>query len=92
MKVLWTKKAEKNLLKIFKHIVKNFSFEIAEEKSHELQYLISMLSEFPNMGRMIGGYFEKRQLIVSENTVIYEIVLGPVPYILIRDIRPRGTK
>lgn len=91
MRVLWTKKAEKNLNKIFNHLIKNFSFEVAEKNFHEIQFLVSKLSDFPNMGRMIGGNYEKRQLIVSENTIIYEIVLGPNPYILVRNIRPRRT-
>jgi plasmid stabilization system protein ParE len=92
MRILWTKKAEKNLSKILSHLIKNFSFEVAEKNFHEIQFLVSKLSDFPNMGRMIGGNYEKRQLIVSENTIIYEIILGPDSYILIRNVRPRRTR
>jgi plasmid stabilization system protein ParE len=92
MRILWTKKAEKNLNKILSHLIKNFSFEVAEKNFHEIQFLVSKLSDFPNMGRMIGGNYEKRQLIVSENTIIYEIILGPDSYILIRNVRPRRTR
>lgn len=91
MQVLWTKKAEKNLNKIFNHTIKNFSFELAERTFFEIRLAVSKLSDFPIMGRKIGGHNEKRQLIISGNTIIYEIVISSSPYIIIRNIRPRGT-
>jgi plasmid stabilization system protein ParE len=91
MQVLWTKKAEKNLNKIFDHTVKNFSFELAERTFFEIRLAVSKLSDFPSMGRRIGGHKEKRQLIISGNTIICEIVISASPFIVIRSIQPRGT-
>ncbi len=91
MQVLWTKKAEKNLNKIFDHTIKNFSFELAERTYFEIRLAISKLEDFPNMGRKIGGHNEKRQLVISGNSIIYEIVISASPCIIIRNIRPRGT-
>lgn len=91
MRVLWTKKAEKSLDKIFGHTIKNFSFELAERTCFEIRLAVSKLSDFPDLGRKIGGHTEKRQLIISGNVIIYEIVLKASPYIVIRNIRPRGT-
>lgn len=91
MHVLWTKKAEKNLDRIFAHTIKNFSFELAERTYLEIRLAVSKLSDFPELGRRIGGHHDKRQMILSGNTIIYEIFLGRKPYILIRNIRPRGT-
>lgn len=91
MRVLWTKKAEKSLDKIFDHTIKCFSFELAERTYFEIRLAISKLSDFPNLGRKIGGHEEKRQLVISGNAIIYEIVLNATPHIVIRNIRPRGT-
>ena len=91
MRVLWTKKAEKNLDKIFDHTIRSFSFELAERTYFEIRLAVSKLSDFPSLGRKIGGHEEKRQLVISGNAIIYEIVLSASPYIIIRNIRPRGT-
>ncbi|HEY8272295.1 MAG TPA: type II toxin-antitoxin system RelE/ParE family toxin [Pseudobdellovibrionaceae bacterium] len=91
MRILWTKKAEKSLDKIFQHTVDNFSFELAERTFVEIKLAVSKLSDFPYLGRRIGGHEEKRQLVISGNAIIYEIVLGASPYIIIRNVRPRGT-
>lgn len=91
MRVLWTKKAEKNLDKIFDHTIKNFSFELAERTYFEIRLAISKLADFPKLGRKIGGHEEKRQLVISGNAIVYEVILSASPYIIIRNIRPRGT-
>jgi plasmid stabilization system protein ParE len=91
MRVFWTKKAEKNLDKIFQHIIKNFLSELAERTYFEVRLAVAKLSELPQLGRRIGGYEERRQLVVSGNAIIYEIVLGASSYIVIRNVRPRGT-
>lgn len=91
MRVLWTKKAGKSLDKIFQHTVKNFSFELAERTYFEIKLAVSKLSDLPHLGRRIGGHEEKRQLVISGNAIIYEIVLGASPYIVVRNVRPRGT-
>lgn len=91
MRVLWTKKAEKNLGRIFDHTINNFSFELAERTYLEIRLAVSKLSDFPNLGRKIGGHEEKRQLVISGNAIIYQIVISASPYIIIRNIRPRGT-
>jgi len=91
MRVLWTKRAEKSLDRIFEHTIKNFSFELAERTYFEIRLAVSKLSDFPNLGRKIGGHEEKRQLIMSSNVIIYEIVLSASPYVVIRNVRPRGT-
>lgn len=92
MRVLWTKKAEKSLDKIFQHTIDNFSFELAQRTYFEIKLAVSKLSKFPEMGRRIGGFEEKRQLILLGNTIIYEILLTPSPCIIIRNVRPRGTQ
>lgn len=91
MRVLWAKKAEKSLDKIFQHTIENFSVELAARTYFEMKLAVSKLSDFPNLGRRIGGHDEKRQLVISGNAVIYEIVLSTSPYIVIRNVRPRGT-
>lgn len=91
MQILWTKKAEKSLDKIFQHTIDNFSFELAERTYFEIKLAISKLSDFPHLGRRIGGHEEKRQLVISGNAIIYEIILGASPNIVIRNVRPRGT-
>ncbi len=91
MRVLWTKKAEKNLDRIFSHTINNFSFALAERTYFEIRFAVAKLAEFPSLGRRIGGHEEKRQLVISGNTIVYEIVLEAAPYIVIRNVRPRGT-
>jgi len=89
--MLWTKKAEKSLDKIFQHIVDNFSFELAERTYLKIKLAVSTLADYPRLGRRIGGHEDKRQLVVAGNSIIYEIILGASPCIVIRDVRPRGT-
>ena len=91
MRVLWTKKAEKSLDKIFRHTIDHFSFELAERTYFEIKLAVSKLSEFPHVGRRIGGHEEKRQFVISGNVIIYEIMLGSFSCIVIRNLRPRGT-
>lgn len=92
MRILWTKKAEKNLDKIFEHTIRNFSFELAERIYLDVRLAVSKLNQFPKLGRRIGGNEARRQLIVSGNSIIYEIFLEPTPHIVIRNVRPRGSK
>lgn len=91
MRVLWTKKAEKSLDKIFDHMIRNFSFELAERTYLDVKVAVSKLEDFPSLGRRIGGHEERRQLVVSGNVIVYEVVLSASPYIVIRNVRPRGT-
>lgn len=91
MRVLWSKKAEKNLDKIFEHTIANFSFELAQRTFFEIKLAVSKLSDFPHLGRRIGGYEERRQLVISGNAIIYEVILTGAPCIVIRNVRPRGT-
>lgn len=91
MRILWTPKAEKNLDKIFQHTVQNFSFELAERLFIEIKIATEKISDFPKLGRRIGGYEERRQLVIAGNAIIYEIVLRSSPCIVIRNIYPRRT-
>ncbi len=91
MRVLWTKKAEASLDKIVRHTIKNFSRERARVVYHELRLAVDRLAAYPELGRRIGGNETKRQLIVAGNSIVYEIVMSGSPYIVIRNVRPRGT-
>ncbi len=91
MKVLFSKRAEKGLEKIFSHVVKNFSKKQGQVVRDELVSSIIKLGKFPDIGSKIAGQADKRVLIVAGNLVIYEIVLRKEPVIVIRNIRPRRT-
>jgi len=91
VKVLFSKRAEKGLEKIFSHVVKNFSRKQAQAVRDELVSAILKLGEFPELGSKIAGQADKRVLIVAGNLVIYEIVFSTEPVIVIRNIRPRRT-
>ena len=91
MKVLFTKRAEKGLEKIFSHVVKNFSQSQAQAIRDELVNSIKKIGKFPELGVKIAGQADKRVLVVAGNLVIYQIVLRSEPVIVIRNIRPRGT-
>jgi plasmid stabilization system protein ParE len=91
VKVLFSKRAEKGLEKIFSHVVKNFSKKQGQVVRDELVSSIIKLGKFPDIGSKIAGQADKRVLIVAGNLVIYEIVLRKEPVIVIRNIRPRRT-
>ncbi len=89
MKVLFSKRAEKGLERIYSHIVKNFSQKQGQAVRNMLVASIEKLAKFPDLGSKIAGQSDKRVLIVAGNLVIYEIALRPEPIIVIRNIRPR---
>ncbi len=91
MKVLFSKRAEKGLEKIFSHVVKNFTLKQAQSVRNELVASILKLGKFPELGSKIAGQSDKRVLVVAGNLVIYEIALIEEPIIVIRNIRPRHT-
>ena len=91
MKVLFSKRAERGLEKIFSHIVENFSHKQGQVIRDQLVASILKLSKFPDLGSKIAGQADKRVLVVAGNLVIYEIVLRAEPVIVIRSIRPRRT-
>ena len=91
MKAYFSKRAEKGLEKIFSHVVKNFSQAQAQIVRNELVASIIKIGEFPELGAKIAGQSDKRVLFVSGNAIIYEIVLQKDPFVVIRNIRPRGT-
>jgi hypothetical protein len=53
---------------------------------------LRLLSDFPEMGKPLGGHAKKRKWVLSGNVVLYEIVLTREPFIVIRGILPRKTK
>jgi plasmid stabilization system protein ParE len=89
VKVLFSKRAEKGLEKIFSHVVKNFTHKQGQAVRDELVASILKLGKLPNLGSKIAGQADKRVLVVSGNLVIYEIILRAEPVIVIRNIRPR---
>ena len=91
MKVYFSKNAEIGLDKIFTYVVENFTFDQAQIIRNELVSSILKLGEFPELGIKWAGQSDKRVLLVAGNAIIYEIVLKKDPYIIIRNIKPRGT-
>jgi plasmid stabilization system protein ParE len=91
VKVLFSKRAEKGLEKIFSHVVKNFNHKQGQVVRDELVASILKLSKFPDLGSKIAGQADKRVLVVAGNLIIYEIVLSTEPLIVIRNIRTRRT-
>ncbi len=91
MKVLFSKKAEKGLEKIFSHVVKNFSQKHGQAIRNELVDSILKLGKFPDLGSKIAGQSDKRVFVVAGNLVIYEIILREEPVIVVRNIRPRRS-
>ncbi len=92
MKVLFSKRAEKGLEKIYAHVVKNFSHNQGQVVRDQLVASIIKLSKFPDLGTKISGQADKRVLVVLGNLIIYEIFLSAEPVIIIRNIRPRRTE
>ena len=91
MRILFSKRAEKGLERIFSHVVKNFNQQRGQAIRNELVASILKLGKFPELGSKIAGQADKRVLVVAGNLVIYEIVLRAEPVIVIRNIRPRST-
>ena len=91
MKVYFSKKAEAGVDEIFSHVVKNFSFEQAQNVRSELVISILKIGDYPEIGIKLAGQSDKRVLFVSGNAIVYEITLIKDPYILIRNIKPRRT-
>ena len=89
MKVLFSKRAEGGLDKIFSHVVKNFSPKKAQAVRNEIVASILKLCRFPEIGLKIAGQADKRVLVVAGNLIVYEIVLQAEPIIVVRNIRPR---
>lgn len=92
MKVFFSKKAESGLEKIFDHVVQNFNQEQAQLIRNELVSTILKIGKFPELGLKIAAQADRRVLYVAGNAIIYEIVLQAVPIIVIRNVRPRGSK
>ncbi len=92
MKIKLSKNAEKSLGKIFDHTRAHFSEDLAIEVLNELSAAIHKLAEFPRLGHPINKDPLRRKLVVSKNTVAYEIVISKDPFIVIRNVIPRKTK
>jgi len=92
VRVLFSKRAEKGLEKIFSHVVKTFSHQRGQAVRDELIASIRKLGKFPELGAKIAGQADKRLFVVAGNLVVYEVVLRAEPLIVIRNIRPRRTE
>ncbi len=87
--VVWADQALQDLSRIFQHIATHFGFESADRITHELVEQIGSLATLPRLGQpseLIAGC---REIVVEGNQVYYQII---DEQILIRTIRPRGTK
>ncbi len=91
MRVLFSKRAEKGLEKIFAHVVKHFSQKRGQAVRDMMVAAIVELGNFPELGSKIAGQANRRVLVVEGNLVVYEIVISAEPIIVIRNIRPRRT-
>jgi plasmid stabilization system protein ParE len=89
VKISWSKKADKDLDRIYLHICKHFSVDVAVHIYYKIKLLVTKLQDFPELGRKIGKDFHKRYLVIDGNILIYEIVLNKNPMVIIRSIRPR---
>ncbi len=87
--VIWTFEARRNLELIFDPIVKNFSFDLAIEKTEMIMDEVETLSQFPRKGKISIHFNEMRELIVDGNTVYYR---NNETDIVIASIRPRKNK
>jgi plasmid stabilization system protein ParE len=91
VRILFSKRAEKGLERVFSYVVKNFDHKQAQAVRDELVSAILKLGKFPELGSKIAGQADKRVLVVAGNLVVYEVVLRSEPVIVIRNIRPRRT-
>ena len=89
MKSQWSKKAKKDLDRIYDYVCTHFSIELAVHIRNNLKEAALNLEQFPELGRKIDGHFLKRYLILDGNVMIYEIVLNKTPMVIIRTIRAR---
>jgi len=87
--VIWTFEARSNLELIFDHIMENFSFDLAVEKTEMIMDEIETLSQFPRKGKISVQFNEMRELTVDGNTIYYR---NNEMDIAVASIRPRRTQ
>ena len=75
--VIWTPDAFDDLLGLEMHIAR-YSRQYSVATSDRIQDAVQMLSEFPEMGRLIPGFHSRniRQLIVRNYVVVYRLIGG----------------
>jgi len=88
VKHYWSKKADKDLDRIYRYVCDHFTKEIAINVYYKIKLETSRLEAFPELGRKIVTKFHLRYLVVDGNVITYEIVLDEIPRIIIRAIRP----
>jgi plasmid stabilization system protein ParE len=87
--IIWTFEARHNLELIFDHIVENFSFDLAIEKTEIIMDEVETLSQFPRKGKISVHFNEMRELVVDGNTIYYR---NNEVNIVVASIRPRRTQ
>ncbi len=90
--VIWTFEARRSLELIFDHIVKNFSFDLAVEKTEMIMDEVETLSQFPRKGKISVHFNEMRELTVDGNTIYYRNNENDIVVASIRPRRTRGKK
>lgn len=86
--VVWTFEAHRNLELIFDHIAKNYSLDLAVEKTEMIIAEVEALSLFPRKGKISVHFNEMRELVVDGHTLYYR---NNETDIVITSICPRRT-
>ena len=87
--IVWSFEARDQLQSIFDHILENFSFDLAVEKTNLIMSEVESLAQFPRKGQISARFNEMRELIVEGNTIYYR---NNETDIVIASVRPRRTR
>ena len=71
LKVVWTKTAKKNYLKILSYIEHNFGSTSGQKYHERVEELIDLLKTFPEMGTKQTGKNHLRGIILYRRTTIF---------------------
>jgi plasmid stabilization system protein ParE len=71
LKVVWTKRAKKNYIKILTYIEKEFGGAPAEKYHSKVEELLRLVQSFPELGVRQIGHNNLRGIILFRRTTIF---------------------
>ena len=71
LKVVWTKRAKKNYIKILTYIKNKFGSSPSEKYHLRVEELITLLRSFPELGTKQIGHNNLRGIILYRRTTIF---------------------
>jgi plasmid stabilization system protein ParE len=74
LKVVWTKRAKKNYIKILEYIGNEFGSSPGKKYNKRVGELITLLRPFPELGTKQTGYNNLRGIILYRRTTIFYII------------------